>query len=101
MKSRLLIALALLAMTGTANAAPFYSGETLLDLCGIGSDNSKLVFGLCEGYLTAIADIGQGKVFCIPKRINPRALRPILFLYAATASAAELNKRAPVVVNAF
>jgi hypothetical protein len=46
--------------------------------------------------------MGQGKLFCFPKRINSNDLTPIFLGYAAGASSAELGKPAPtVIINAF
>jgi len=67
-----------------------WDGRKLYELCSSASANSSLLAawqsGQCHGYVLAVADLLNGKTFCIPSDVAERQLRQIVVDHIAAHS---------------
>jgi hypothetical protein len=86
MKVRMMIFVALLAMSGQASSGSYYGGDGLLTLC---KSNIPANRNICDGYLMGIAD-AAGTItewakleayFCISNSVTGEQLREVFIKY--------------------
>jgi hypothetical protein len=86
MKVRMMIFVALLAMSGQASSGSYYGGDGLLTLC---KSNIPANRNICDGYLMGIAD-AAGTItewakleayFCISNSVTGEQLREVYIKY--------------------
>ena len=96
------IAILLLAMSGTADAASYLKGGILLSVCESQVESSG--WSYCKGYLLAVAEITAlypGSGICVPEEPWKRDLHTIYVRYAkAHPEKMSLGAKA-VVMDAF
>jgi hypothetical protein len=67
-----------------------WDGRKLYELCSSASADSSLLAawqsGQCHGYVLAVADLLNGKTFCIPSEVAERQLRQIVVDHIAAHS---------------
>jgi hypothetical protein len=81
-----------------------WDGRKLYELCSSASADSSLLAawqsGQCHGYVLAVADLLNGKTFCIPSDVAERQLRQIVVDYIAAHSKSRTKGAAGLVAEA-
>lgn len=104
----LLLTAALLPLAAPATELVYMTGRQLLDYCK-STDAATLERGLCEGYLTGLADGATtlrtwqraAPGFCVPADASPFRLREVFVEWALDYESELDNAAAGLALNAF
>ncbi|MDZ7751545.1 MAG: Rap1a/Tai family immunity protein [Gammaproteobacteria bacterium] len=104
----LLLLAGFLPLTVPATELVYMTGRQLLDYCG-STDAATLDRGLCEGYLTGLADGATtlrtwqraAPGFCVPADASPFKLRRVFVEWAQEYESELNNAAAGLALNAF